>query len=215
MSEDAIKDVSERLVKAGRELYDSGLVRGTSGNISAKIPGTDMFLIKPSGVQMKVLKREELVLVDLQCNKMRGELKVSLETPIHAAIYRARKDVQAVVHTHAPTATAFGIAKTAILPLQVEVFMLLPNGVPVLPFKPPGSGALAEAVQRKMMSYDAVMLENHGIVTVGSTVEAACNLNEMVEEAAKIQLVAMTLAGRDALKLAELKEKFKTENTVE
>jgi L-fuculose-phosphate aldolase len=215
MSENAIKDVSERLVKAGRELYDSGLVRGTSGNISAKIPGTDMFLIKPSGVQMKVLKREELVLVDLQGNKVRGELKVSLETPIHTAIYRARKDVQAVVHTHAPTATAFGIAKTAILPLQVEVFMLLPNGVPVVPFKPPGSEALAEAVQKKMMTYDALILENHGIVTVGSTIEAACNLNEMVEEAAKIQLVAMTLAGRDALNLAELKEKFKTENTVE
>ena len=133
-----------------------------------------------------------------------------METPIHAAIYRERKDVQAVAHTHAPTATAFGIAKTEILPLQVEMFMLLPNGVPVVPFELPGSKALAEAVQKKMMNYDAVILENHGIVTVGSTIEAACNLNEMVEEAAKIQLSAMTLAGRDALDLAKLKEKFKT-----
>jgi L-fuculose-phosphate aldolase len=215
VSKNAIKDVSERLVKAGRELHDNGLVKGTSGNISAKIPGTDAFLIKPSGAQMKILKPEELVLVDLQGNKVRGELNVSLETPIHAAIYRTRKDVQAVVHTHAPTATAFGIAKTEILPLQVEMFMLLPNGVPVVPFKPPGSKALAEAVQKKMEDYDAVILENHGIVTVGSTIEAACNLNEMVEEAAKIQLLAMTLAGRDALDLAALKEKFKTENPVE
>jgi ribulose-5-phosphate 4-epimerase/fuculose-1-phosphate aldolase len=55
-----------------------------------------------------------------------------------------------------------------------------------------------------------VILENHGIVTVGSTIEAACNLNEMVEEGAKIQLLAMMLAGRDAMNLAELKEKFKT-----
>jgi ribulose-5-phosphate 4-epimerase/fuculose-1-phosphate aldolase len=215
VSKNAIKDASERLVKAGRELHDNGLVKGTSGNISAKIPGTDAFLIKPSGAQMKILKPEELVLVDLQGNKVRGELNVSLETPIHAAIYRTRKDVQAVVHTHAPTATAFGIAKTEILPLQVEMFMLLPNGVPVVPFKPPGSKALAEAVQKKMEDYDAVILENHGIVTVGSTIEAACNLNEMVEEAAKIQLLAMTLAGRDALDLAALKEKFKTENPVE
>lgn len=215
MSENAIKDVSERLAKAGRKLYDSGLVRGTSGNISAKIPGTNMFLIKPSGGQMKVLKPEELILVDLQGNKVRGELKVSLETPIHAAIYRARKDVQAVVHTHAPTATAFGIAETAILPLQVEVFMILPNGVPVVPFKHPGSEALAEAVQKKIAKYDAVILENHGIVTVGSTIEDACNLNEVVEEAAKIQLLAMTVGGRDALNLEELKEKFKTEKTVE
>ena len=210
MSTNAIKNISERIVKASRELYAYGLVRGTSGNISARVPGTDTFLIKPSGAQMKVLKSEELVLVDLEGNKIRGKLKVSMETPIHAAIYRARKDVQAVVHTHAPTATAFGIAKTEILPLQVEMFMLLPNGVPVIPFEPPGSKALAEAVQKKITDYDAVILENHGIVTVGSTIEAACDLNEMVEEAAKIQLVAMTLAGGDALDLAKLKEKFKT-----
>jgi ribulose-5-phosphate 4-epimerase/fuculose-1-phosphate aldolase len=191
------------------------LVRGTSGNISAKIPCTNTFLIKPSGAQMKFLKPEELVLVDLEGNKVRGEFDVSLETPIHAAIYRGRKDVKAVVHTHAPTATAFGIAKTKILPLQVEVFMLLPNGVPFIPFELPGSEALAEAVQKKMADHNAVILENHGIVTVGSTIEAACNLNEMVEEAAKIQLIAMTLFGGETPNLAKLKEKYKTENTVE
>ena len=215
MSTNAIKDVGERLVKAGRELHENGLVRGTSGNISAKIPGIDAFLIKPSGAQMKKLKPEELILADLEGNKVRGSMKVSLETPIHAAIYRTRRDVQAVVHTHAPTATAFGIARTEILPLQVEMFMFLSNGVPVVPFKPPGSKALADAVQQKIKDYDAVILENHGIVTVGSNIETACNLNEMVEEAAKIQLLAMTLAGRDTLDLAELKEKFKTENPVE
>ncbi len=215
MSTNAIKDASERIVKASRELHNHGLVIGTSGNISARIPGTDTFLIKPSGVRMKFLEPEELVLVDLQGNKIRGELNVSVETPIHAAIYRARKDVQAVVHTHPPTATAFGIAKTEILPLQIEMFMLLPNGVPVVPFKAPGSKALAEAIQKKIEDYNAVILENHGIVTVGSTIEAACYLNEMVEEAAKIQLLATTLAGRDAMNLAKLKEKFKTQNTVE
>ena len=215
MGTKAIKDIRQRVVKASRELHDTGLVRGACGNISARVPGTNTFLIKPSGARMKFLKPEELVLVDLQGNKIRGKSKVSMETPIHAAIYRARKDVQSVVHTHAPTATAFGIAKTEILPLQVEMFMLLPKGVPVVPFEPPGSKALAEAVRKKIENYDAVILENHGIVTVGSTIEAACNLNEMVEEGAKIQLLAMTLAGKNALNLAKLKEKFKTQNTVE
>ena len=159
---------------------------------------------------MKNLKPEELVLVDLQGNKIRGETNVSVETPIHAAIYRARKDVQAVVHTHAPTATAFGIAKTEILPLQIELFMLLPNGVPVVSFKAPGSKALADAVQKKIANHDALILENHGIVTVGSTIEAACSLNEMIEEGAKIQFLVMVLGGRDAINLTDLKEKFKT-----
>jgi L-fuculose-phosphate aldolase len=213
MSINAIKDISERIVKAGRELQDHGLVRGTNGNISAKIARTDTFLIKPSGASLENLKPEELVLVDLQGNKIRGETNVSLETPMHAAIYRARKDVQAVVHTHAPTATAFGIAKTEILPLQIELFMLLPNGVPVVPFKAPGSKTLAGAVQKKIANHDALILENHGIVTAGSTIEAACCLNEMVEEGAKIQFLVMMLVGRDAVNLAELKEKFKTVST--
>ena len=210
MSSNAIKDISEKIVKAGRELHNHGLVRGTSGNISARIRGTDTFLIKPSGARMEALKPEELVLVDLQGNKVRGELNVSMETLMHAAIYRIRKDAQAVVHSHAPIATAFGIAKMEILPLQIEMFMLLPKGVPLVPFKPPGSKALAEAVQKKITNYDAVILENHGIVTVGSTIEEACSLNEMVEEGAKIQLLTKLLTDRDVRKLAELKEKFKT-----
>jgi L-fuculose-phosphate aldolase len=210
MSTNAIKDVSERIVKAGRELHAHELVSGTSGNISAKVPGTDTFLIKTSGIRMEALKPDKLVLVNFQGRKIKGKLNISLETPMHAAIYRTRKDVQAVAHTHAPTATAFGIAKTEILPLQIEMFMLLPNGVPIIPFKAPGSKALAEAVQKKIAKYDAVILENHGIVTVGSTIEAACSLNEMVEECAKIQFLVMMLTGRDTINLAELKKKFKT-----
>jgi len=212
MSTKAIEDVSVRIARAGKELCDKGLVKGTSGNISARIPGADSFLIKPSGAYMGHLNPDELVLVDLEGNKIGGERDVSAETPMHAAIYRARWDVQAVVHTHAPTATAFGIAGTEILPLQIEVFMLLPRGVPIVPFESPGSKALAEAVQKKILDFDAVILENHGIITVGSTIEAACNLNEMVEEAAKIQLTTMMLAGKGAVSWAELEKKFKTEN---
>ena len=92
--------------------------------------------------------------------------------------------------------------------------MLLPNGVPVVPFKQPGSEALAETVQRVIAGYDAVILENHGIVTVGSSLEAACSLNEMVEEAAKIQLTVMMLSGGGVSSLAELKEKFKMPGAV-
>jgi L-fuculose-phosphate aldolase len=214
MSTKAIKDISEKIVKASKELYAHGLVKGTSGNISARIPGTDTFLIKASRVHMGLLKPEQLVIVDLEGNKIKGESSVSVETPMHAAIYRARKDVQAVVHTHASTATAFGIAGTEILPLQIEMFMLLPKGVPIVPFESPGSKALAEAVQKKIADYDAVILENHGIITVGSTIEAACDLNEMVEEAAKIQFTTMMLAGKNAISWAELRKKFKTQNTI-
>ena len=197
-------------MRVGKELYDKDLVKGTSGNISARIPHADTFLIKPSGAHMESLKAEELILVDLDGNKISGKRDVSAETPMHATIYNTRQDAQAVVHTHAPTATAFGIAGKEIVPLQIEMFMLLPKGVPIVPFKQPGSNALAKAVQKKMLDYDAVILENHGIVTIGSTLEGACSLNEVVEEAAKIQLTVMILSGGNVNSLNELKEKFKT-----
>jgi len=215
MSAEAIRDISERIAKASKELYGQGLVKGNSGNVSARIPDTEEFLVKPSGVCMGLLTPEELVLVDFEGNKIRGNRSVSAETPMHAAIYRTRKDVQAVVHTHAPAATAFGIAGTEVRPLQIEVFLLLPRGVPIVPFKSPGSKELAEAVRKKIADYDAVILENHGIVTVGSTIEAACTLNEIVEEAAKIQFMVMMLKGNDAASWAELKKKFKTKNVLE
>jgi len=215
MSKNSIEVISEKIVRASRELHNHGLVRGTSGNISAKIPGTDKFLIKPSGARMEALEPGNLILVDLHGNKIGRKAQVSLETPMHAAIYRVRKDVTAVIHTHPPTATAFGIAKTEILPLQIEMFLLLPNGVPIVPFEKPGSKALARAVQKSISHYDAIILENHGIVTVGVDIEAACTLNEIVEEAAKIQLSTIILAGRDAISLTELKEKFKIYDTVQ
>ena len=209
-----IKRISDELAEAGRRLHRQGLVTGNSGNISARIPGTNTILIKPSGASLESLKPEELVVVDLQGKKVKGESVVSTETPIHTAIYRTRKDVQAVFHTHPSTAAAFGIAKTEILPLQIEMFIQLPDGVPIIPFASPGSKALAEIIQKRIENCNAVILENHGIVAVGSTIEAAYNLSLMVEEAAKIQFQVMSLAGKTE-NLASLKKKFKTQNQIE
>jgi len=208
MGEDAVPNLRRRLVNVGKQLYNYGLVVGTEGNISARIPGTDRILIKPSGVSMGFLKAEDFIVVDLDGNKVEGELSPSIETPSHTAIYRVRSDIQGVVHTHAPFATAFGIAGTEIIPLQVEMFLYIPNGVPIVPFEMPGSRELAEAVQKLIVDFNAVILENHGVITVGSTIEEACLLNRMVEECAKVQLIATLLAGKDAVSWEAIKRKL-------
>jgi len=209
MSESVIQVLRERLVKVGREIYDHGFVPGTVGNISARIPNTDTILIKPSGVSMGALKPEELAIVDLQGKQIRGELSLSVETPMHTAIYRTRDDVQGVVHSHAPTATAFGVAGIEILPTLIEVFRFIPKGIPIVPFEFPGTRALAEAVQKKIKDFDAVILENHGIVTVGPSIEDACSLNIIVEECATAQFIATLLAGPDAITMEKIRGKFK------
>lgn len=159
---------------------------------------------------MGFLKPEDFIVVDLDGNIVEGELAPSIETPLHTAIYRVRRDVKGVVHTHAPFATAFGIAGIEIIPLQVEMFLYIPNRVPVVPFELPGSKALAETVQKLIKDFNAVILENHGIITVGSTIEEACFLNRIVEESAKVQLVATLLAGKDAVTWETLKKKLQS-----
>jgi len=209
MSESVVQDLRERLVKVGRVIHDHGFVPGTVGNISARIPNTDTILIKPSGVSMGALKPEDMAIADLQGKKVQGELSLSVETPMHTTIYKTRDDVQGVVHSHAPTATAFGVAGIEILPTLVEMFLFIPNGVPIVPFEFPGTRELAEATQKKIKNFDAVILENHGIVTIGPSIEEACSLNILVEEAAKIQLTATLLAGREAITMEKIREKLK------
>jgi len=128
---------------------------------------------------------------------------------MHTAIYRARSDVQGIVHSHAPVATALGIAGIEIVPVVIETFVFIPNGVPIVPFEMPGSKELAEAVQEKIKDFDAVILENHGIVTVGSSIEKAFDLNMIVEETAGFQYMATLLAGRDAVTMAKIKKKYR------
>ena len=210
MSGEAVRDLRERLCRVGKQLYDHGLVTGTVGNISARVPSTETALIKPSGVCMGFLKPEDFILIDMQGKQLEGKQTMSVETPMHTAIYRTRNDVYGVVHSHAPTATAFGIAGIEIVPITIETLMFMPNGVPIVPFEMPGSKELAEAVQDKIKEYDAVVLENHGILTVGSTIEDACNLNVTVEETARLQFMATLLAGKDAITMETVRKKYRT-----
>ena len=109
--------------RIGKWLFDERLVTGTAGNISPRVPDTEEVLIKPSGTCLGALKPKDFVVVDLHGKKLKGGLAVSVEAPIHLAIYRTRSDVNGVVHSHALTATAFGIANVNILPLTVESFI--------------------------------------------------------------------------------------------
>jgi L-fuculose-phosphate aldolase len=210
MSEKAVRDLRERLCRVGKQLYDHSLVTGTFGNISARVQGTKTILIKATGASMGSLKPEDLVLVSLEGKQLDSGQAKSVETPMHVAVYNARSDVNGVVHSHAPVATAFGIAGLEILPVTTETYTLIPNGVPIVPFEKPGTKKLATAVQKKISKFDAVILENHGILTVGHSIEEACNLNVTIEETARLQFMATLLAGKNAVTMKTLKKRYRT-----
>lgn len=192
------KHLARQVVEIGRALYEKGLVAGAEGNISVRL-SADTILITPSGKHKGALAEEDLVVIDLSGNVLAGRHRPSSEAQLHLAIYRQREDVGAVVHAHPPTATAFTVAGLSMLdPVLPEIVVTL-GGVPTVPFAVPGTAALADAIRPYLDDFDALLLENHGAVTMGPDLESAHQKMESLEMAARIRWMARMLGGERQL----------------
>ncbi len=201
MIEDNLRD---RLLKVARELWEDGLVRGSAGNISAKIHGTKTCLIKPSGFRFRELQKDHFLLMNYETREvLKGTLKPSVETPFHTGIYKVRPDVGGVVHTHATTLVGFGAAGIPIVPVYMGAMM----GVPIAGWHFPGTEELAEDAIKTLGDGNAVMIKHHGVITVGRTIERAASLNIMLEESAKAQLIAHLLGRCDTIPYDEIEKR--------
>ncbi|CEO88458.1 class II aldolase/adducin family protein [Syntrophaceticus schinkii] len=156
----------QAVLETGKIIINSGLVSGTWGNISVRLSNPDSFLITPSGVPYHELTAEDLVIIDLQGEVLAGRLKPSSETPLHAAIYRARQDINGIVHTHSSYASVFTVTRKPLPPVLEEMAQLLGGDVRVAPYAPAGTDELAAAAVRcSWGTVSAVfVLANHGVV---------------------------------------------------
>ncbi|KUK36437.1 MAG: L-fuculose phosphate aldolase FucA, partial [Thermacetogenium phaeum] len=183
------------IVAVGRQLVSKGLVSGTWGNISARLPETDTFLITPSGVPYENLGPQDLVLLDLEGKVKEGALRPSTETPLHIAIYKKRPDVLGIVHTHSPYASVLAVNRRELPPVLEELAQLLGGTVRVAPYAPPGSRELAEGAVAALEGRSAVILANHGMVGVGRSLKEALLICQVVEKGAQVFLLAQ-LSGK-------------------
>src|SRR5258705_9480100 len=127
----------EQLVSLSREMFRLGLVTGTSGNMSVRGAAGDTCLVTPSGVDYEHMTEDDVVEVDLDGTPRPGQLKPSVDTMNHCAIYRARTDVSSVIHTHSPYAAAFSTLHRVIPALVAEAAGYLGGEVRVAPYLPP------------------------------------------------------------------------------
>jgi L-fuculose-phosphate aldolase len=182
------------LVEVCRRLYERGLIVAGDGNVSCRVAG-DRFLTTPSGVCKGYLKPEQLVVVDGQGRRIAGGSKPSSEFGMHAAVYRVRDDVQAVVHAHPPIATAFSVAGVSLAaPILTEVVLTL-GSIPTAPYATPGTPEVAEGLAPLVRLYDACLLDHHGAVTVGRDLFEAYYRMETLEQTAHVAYVAHGLGG--------------------
>ena len=193
------QDLREGVAAVARRLVSSGLVTGTSGNVSARTPEGDV-LITPSGLSYEVMDPESIVLVDLDGGLLEGSLVPSSETPMHTGIYKARQNVEAVVHTHSRYATTLACLGWPIRPVHYMLTTLGPDGrVPLAPYALYGTEELAgNAVGALGESHKACLLQNHGTITVGESAEEAFASSVVLEEMAELYYYAR-LAGKPIL----------------
>ncbi len=180
------------IVAVCQRLYQRGFIAGTEGNVSVRVK-PDRLWITPTGCHKGWMRPEDLILIDAAGQVCFGQGRPSSETPMHLMLYRCRSDIQAVVHAHPPIATALTVAgyglESALLPEAVVTL----GEVPTVPYQMPTTWEFAQAVGETMRYAEAALLENHGSVTVGSSLQMAFNVMETVERTAQVFYLAKLL----------------------
>jgi len=193
----------EELLAAAREVVLEGLVVSPWGNLSLRI-SDDSFLITPSGVDYKTLVPEDLVEIGLDGKIKQGKLKPSSEYRLHLEIYKARRDIRAIVHTHSPYASAFAVARKSLPAVIEDLAQIVGGDVEVAKYALPGTEILAQNAVLALRNKFAVLLANHGVVGVGRNMEEALRVVRVVEKGAKVSLLSTIIGGPVLLEPEEI-----------
>jgi L-fuculose-phosphate aldolase len=186
------RDVAREIAHCCRRLAEGGLIAGQDGNVSVRV-GDDRALVTPAGLIKGDITPDDMVEVDLSGKRIRGHLRPSSEIDMHLRILRRRPEVGAVVHAHPPTATGFSVAGESFNACVLPELIFLVGWVPLVPYGTPGTSELGEQLEPFIKDYDALLLANHGAVTMGPTLMDARIRMESLEHAAKILLTARLL----------------------
>ena len=197
-------ELKNELIETGRLLYEKGMLAGSDGNLSAKID-ENRLLISRSGVAKGRLQSGDFVEIDFDGKQVSGDGKPSTEAAMHLTVYKNRSDICCCLHSHPPYATSFAVAGIEldrnILP-EVAVFV---GDIPLLEYAPPGTGAISEAIAPFLDKNDAFLLKNHGLLTIGKSIEEAFFKHETVEHFARILWMAKQLGNVNRIPDDELK----------
>jgi ribulose-5-phosphate 4-epimerase/fuculose-1-phosphate aldolase len=188
---EAWRAAAREFMDVAQQLWQRGLIAGSGGNISLRVPGTGWVMIKPSGMANVDCRPETLLGIDLDGAIVAGEGRPSKDVGFHLGIYRVRPDVQGIVHAHVPWSTALTLLDYSELPLLTPHAQYKLHRVPIVPYAPSGTPALDGPVTDAFRNTGTVaaLLARHGLVTVGRTLSVAEELAEMVEETAQIALL--------------------------
>ena len=193
-------ETRELICRIGRLMYRQSLVDGTAGNISARL-SDNRILVSPSGLATGFLAPDQLLVVNLAGERIdeptaaNAALLPTSESSMHLECYRQRDDVMGVVHAHPPTAVALTLARFDFQQCLIPEMVVLLGLVPTAPYATPSSTENRDAVTRLVREHDAIMLSNHGALTLAKTLWDAYLMLESLEHNATIIHRALQLRG--------------------
>ena len=187
-----IQEMRESVCYWAKRSYGEGLFAGTSGNLSAYSREEGVMVITPTSVPYEGIAPEDMTVLRLDGTVTEGRYGPSSEWRMHAAVYRARPQTGAVVHTHSPYATAFAVNRREIPLILIEMVLFLGGSVPLAEFATPGTQAVGDAAVKALQGRTGCLLASHGTLAVGETLEQAHLRVVYMEDAAKICSLAMS-----------------------
>ncbi len=191
------------LLQVCRRLYERGLVAGTDGNVSVRL-SADRILATPTGMSKGFLEADDLVVCDAEGRQVAGKRRLTTEIRIHLAAYSQRQDVCAVVHAHPPYATAFAVARKPLEERLMPEAYIAVGKVALTAYGTPSTEELEASIRPALLHHDAVLLANHGAMTLGRDVLAAYNRMEALEQLARITSVTQIIGGAQSLTPEEI-----------
>lgn len=198
----AYETAKREVIEAGRFLGRRQYHVALAGNLSARVSG-DRLVCTRHGADKEELSDGDLVLCDLDGQKLEGAGEATSELNMHREAYRLRPDVRAVIHAHPPAATAFAATGTPLDQLQLPEMIVLLGPVCLVPYATPGSEQLAQNLSPLLRDHDAFLLENHGALTLGRSVRQAALRMDLLEQNARITLMTTQLGQPFALRPAD------------
>lgn len=205
------------IIEICKRVHRNGWVASNDGNISIKI-GPDSVLCTPTGMSKGYLTTDQLVKVDMNGNKLEGELEASSEVKIHLDVYKNKPGINSAVHAHPPYSTAFAVAGLPLDQCIIPEIIVSLGSIPLTEYGTPSTQEIPNSIRKYLKDHNAFLMENHGAFTIGGDVYQAYYRMESMELFAKISLLAKTLGNvnniseENVRKIIDMRSNFVKDN---
>jgi L-fuculose-phosphate aldolase len=189
-----LQDIKREVLETSKKMSKMGLAAGTWGNISARVDKHYM-IITPSGMDYDILKPEDMVLANIHDLSYEGKLKPSIEFPLHAEIYKARPEINAVMHTHSISASSIAAARKDIPPILDDMVQIVGGSIRITEYALPASEQMVKNALKKLENRNAIILASHGPVCLGRNLDEALITSQIVEKASKVFIDTQAFGG--------------------